>query len=320
MTRRYGIFIMGALVMVLLAAGIACVSAMQPTGNETAAPTEGDNVLLIATTTSLEDTGLLAALESQYENLTDIDVRVTAQGTGQALETASRGDADMVMVHSPALEQQFIDDGYGTNERCFAYNYFEIVGPADDPAGIMNMTPEEAFTAIYTAGQAGTEGVAFASRGDNSGTHNAEKSIWEAAGYNYTEDIQGAGPWYLETGSGMGETLMFANEQSAYTLTDKGTFLAFQTDLSLVPLVTEGDILLNRYSAIAVNPDTVPGVNFEEANAFINWLISDETKDFIGNFGVEEYGEPLFVPLNPPQCSEAPFNCTCSGDVEPTPA
>jgi tungstate transport system substrate-binding protein len=319
MTKRHSILCVGAMVMVLLAAGIVSVSAMQPTGNETASA-GGDNVLLIATTTSLEDTGLLAALESQYENMTDIDVRVTAQGTGQALETASRGDADMVMVHSPALEEQFIADGYGTNARCFAYNYFEIVGPESDPAGIEGMTPEEAFTAIYNAGQNGTEGVAFASRGDNSGTNNAEIAIWEAAGYNYTEQIQNAGPWYMETGTGMGETLTFASEQGAYTLTDKGTFLAFQSDLDLVPLVTEGDILLNRYSAIAVNPDNVPGVNFEQSNAFINWLISNDTKEFIGNYGVADYGEPLFTPLYPPECGAAPFNCTCTGDVGPVPA
>jgi tungstate transport system substrate-binding protein len=319
MTTRHSILCVGALVMVLLVAGIVSVSAMLPTENETA-PAGEDNVLLIATTTSLEDTGLLAALESQYENITDVDVRVTAQGTGQSLETASRGDADLVMVHSPPLEEEFIAEGYGINERCFAYNYFEIVGPEADPAGIANMSPEEAFTAIYDAGQAGTEGVAFASRGDNSGTHNAEIALWESAGYNYTEDIQGAGAWYLETGSGMGETLTFANEQGAYTLTDKGTFLAFQTDLDLVPLVTEGEVLLNRYSAIAVNPDTVPGVNSEEAIAFIDWLVSDETKDFIGNFGVEEYGEALFTPLYPPECGEPPFNCTCSVEGAAAPA
>ncbi|MDG6256865.1 MAG: substrate-binding domain-containing protein [Methanomicrobiaceae archaeon] len=312
MTRRHSILCVGALVMVLLAAGIVSVSAILPT--------EDENVLIIATTTSLEDTGLLAELEMQYENITDIDVRVTAQGTGQALETASRGDADMVMVHSPPLEEQFIADGYGTNARCFAYNYFEIVGPADDPAGIEGMSPEEALATIYNEGQAGTEGVAFASRGDNSGTHNAEITLWEAAGYNYTEDVRDVGPWYLETGSGMGETLTFANEQNAYTLTDKGTFLAFQANLDLVPLVTEGDVLLNRYSAIAVNPDTVPGVNFEEANAFIEWLISDDTKEFIGNFGVEQYGEALFTPLYPPECSEAPFNCTCTSEGAATPA
>jgi len=271
-------------------------------------------VLRIATTTSLYDTGLLDALEMMYENTSNVDVQITAQGTGQALDTARRGDADMVLVHSPTQEQQFIDEGYGINERCFAYNNFLIVGPEADPAGIKNMTPEEAFKAIYIAGTNKTAGVAFVSRGDDSGTHNREQQIWAAAGYNYTDDIQDSGPWYVETGSGMGETLTIANQKNAYTLSDIGTYLAFKKQLNLVTLVTEGDQLLNRYSAIAVNPEKAPGVNIDEANKFIDWITSNETKEFIGNFGVEEYGQPLFVPLYPPECTQPPFNCTtCSG-------
>ncbi|NLA38557.1 MAG: tungsten ABC transporter substrate-binding protein, partial [Methanomicrobiales archaeon] len=204
------------------------------------------------------------------------------------------------------------------NQRCFAYNNFLLVGPASDPAGIANMTPEEAFEAIYVAGTNNTEGVIFVSRGDNSGTHNREQQIWETAGHNYTEEIQDSGPWYLETGSGMGDTLTVANQKDAYTLSDIGTYLAFQDQIDLVELVTEGDQLLNRYSAIAVNPDMASGVNIDEANRFINWIISDETKEFIGNFGVEEFGQPLFVPLYEPECTEAPFNCTCAEPVTAT--
>ncbi|WP_243669462.1 substrate-binding domain-containing protein [Methanoculleus chikugoensis] len=299
-------------IMVVLLA--AC--AVSVTAQEAADP----GVLRIATTTSLYDTGLLDQLETMYENTSGVDVQITAQGTGQSLDTARRGDVDMVLVHSPSLEQQFIDEGYGINERCFAYNNFLIVGPESDPAGIANMTPPvEAFQAVYTAGTNNTPGVAFVSRGDESGTHTREKEIWTAAGYNYTQEIQDSGNWYLETGSGMGETLTVANQKNAYTLSDIGTFLAFEKQLNLIPLVTEGDQLLNRYSAIAVNPEKVPGVNINEANNFTNWITSNDTKEFIGNFGVEEFGQPLFVPLYAPECTEPPFNCTCAEPV-PTPA
>lgn len=298
-------------IMVVLLAGCA----VAVTAQEAADP----GVLRIATTTSLYDTGLLDELELMYENTSDVDVQITAQGTGQSLDTARRGDVDLVLVHSPSLEQQFIDEGYGINQRCFAYNNFLIVGPASDPAGIANMTPDEAFRTIYLAGTNETPGVAFASRGDDSGTHTREQEIWEAVGYNYTEDIRDSGNWYLETGSGMGETLTIANQREAYTLSDIGTFLAFQDQLNLVQLVTEGDELMNRYSAIAVNPDMAQGVNIDEANNFIDWITSNETKAYIGNFGVEEFGQPLFVPLYPPECTEPPFNCTtCSGSVNAT--
>ena len=308
MTPRRWMPILGIMVVLLAACAIS-VSAQ-----EAADP----GVLRIATTTSLYDTGLLNDLEDMYENISGVDVQIIAQGTGQALDTARRGDVDLVTVHSPGLEEEFITEGYGINQRCFAYNNFLIVGPESDPAGIANMTPEEAFEAIYVAGTGGSEDVVFVSRGDNSGTHNREQQIWETAGHNYTEEIQDSGPWYLETGSGMGDTLTVANQKDAYTLSDIGTYLAFQDQIDLVELVTEGDQLLNRYSAIAVNPDMASGVNIDEANNFINWLISDETKEFIGEFGVEEFGQPLFVPLYEPECTEPPFNCTCAGPVTAT--
>ncbi|MDD3858327.1 MAG: substrate-binding domain-containing protein [Methanoculleus sp.] len=310
MARRTWVPILG-IMMIMFA---AC--AVTVTAQEAADP----GVLRIATTTSLYDTGLLDELELMYENTSDVDVQITAQGTGQSLDTARRGDVDLVLVHSPSLEQQFIDEGYGINERCFAYNNFLIVGPESDPAGIANMTPVEAFQAIYTAGTNETPGVAFVSRGDDSGTHTREKEIWTAAGYNYTQNIQDSGNWYLETGSGMGETLTIANQQEAYTLSDIGTYLAFQDQLNLVPLVTEGDQLMNRYSAIAVNPEMAQGVNIDEANRFIDWITTNETKEFIGNFGVEEFGQPLFVPLYAPECTEPPFNCTTcsSGETNTT--
>ena len=309
MARRMWMPLLGIMV-ILLVAGVASVTAQ-----EAADP----DVLRIATTTSLYDTGLLDELEDMYENISGVDVQITAQGTGQALDTARRGDVDLVLVHSPGLEEEFEDEGYGINPHCFAYNNFLIVGPETDPAGIQGMTPEDAFEAIYIAGTNDTAGVAFVSRGDDSGTHNREQQIWKTAGHDYAEDIQDSGAWYIETGSGMGETLTIANQKEAYTLTDIGTYLAFKSDLNLIQLVTEGDQLMNRYSAIAVNPEMNPGVNIDEANRFIDWLVSDETKEFIGEFGVEEFGQSLFIPLYPPECMEPPFNCTtCSGEESAT--
>ncbi|HZD43446.1 MAG TPA: substrate-binding domain-containing protein [Methanomicrobiales archaeon] len=292
--------------IVMILALVAVSSAQIP-----AAPT-GNKTLLISTTTSLDNTGLLAAMEKIYQNETGVDLRFTAQGTGQAIDTAERCDADMVMVHAPSLEQQFIDAGYGINQRCFAYNYFIIVGPPSDPAGIKNMSPEEAFKTIYQKGTGGTPGVYFVSRGDNSGTHTREKELWQGAGYNYTNQVEGSGPWYLESGQGMGETLVLADQRGAYTLSDEGTYLATKSKLNLVPLVTNGSGLLNRYSAIAVSPSKCPNANLVESNKFINWVISPEGESLIANFGVQQYGQPLFYPLNNTSvCNATPFNCTC---------
>ena len=304
-------------ILLILALGAGCTSPA-PGGNDTpgagatTAPAAGGNVLRIATTTSLENTGLLAELERIYENETGMDLQFIAQGTGQSIDSGRRGDVDLVLVHAPELEQQFIDDGFGIDPKCIAYNYFIIVGPESDPAGIANMDPVEAFRTIYLAGTNNTPGVSFVSRGDNSGTHNQEKVLWEQAGYDYETQIVDAGAWYVEAGKGMGDTLILANEQQAYTLSDEGTYLSFADRLNLMPVIAEGAELLNRYSAIAVNPAQHPGVNAEGAAEFINWLTTNETKEMIGNFGTEEFGKPLFTPLYAPECTEPPFNCTCA--------
>ncbi len=312
----------GLIAILLTLALAAGCTGTAPGGNETpaatTAPAGGANVLRIATTTSLENTGLLAELERVYEGETGMDLQFIAQGTGQSIDSGRRGDVDLVLVHAPELEQQFVDDGFGINPRCIAYNYYIIVGPESDPAGIANMTPVEAFRTIYAAGTNNTAGVAFVSRGDNSGTHNQEKVLWEEAGYDYDADILDAGAWYVEAGKGMGDTLILANEQQAYTLSDEGTYLSFADRLDLVPVIAEGAELLNRYSAIAVNPAEHPGVNAQGAAEFIDWLATNETKQMIGEFGAEEFGKPLFVPLYDPECTEPPFNCTCAEPV-PTP-
>ena len=275
------------------------------------------NSLLIATTTSLYDTGLLNRIQDIYQNETGVTVKITSQGTGQSIQLAQRGDADLLLVHSPSQEQTFINNGYGINQRCFAYNYFVIVGPASDPAGIVNMTPSAALTKIKALGMNGTPGVYFASRGDQSGTHTAEQNLWTKAGFNYTNNVSNSGPWYLSVGKGMGDTLTFAGQKGAYTLSDEGTFLAYKDKLNLVILIQNNSQLLNRYSAIAVNPAKNPNVNIVQADRFINWLLSPEGRIVVGTYGVDKYGKQLFTPLIPDACSAAQFNCTCGGNVTP---
>lgn len=246
--------------------------------------------LRMATTTSLYDTGLWGYLEPMFEDKYHVELDVMYAGTGKALELGRRGDVDIITVHSKARELQFVADAYGVERVPFAYNYFLVVGPESDPAGVRGMTPEDAFRKLMNTGSG-----SFVSRGDDSGTHVMEKKIWKSAGYEY-EAVQKAGTWYIETGTGMGPTLTMANEKQAYTLTDMGTYLAFKGKLELVPIVDRGDILLNVYSAIAVNPEKVNVKNLEMANNLISFLTSPEIQGLIGEYGVEEYGLQLFTP------------------------
>jgi tungstate transport system substrate-binding protein len=271
-------------------------------------------VLRVATTTSLYDTGLWDYLETLFEERYDVDLQITAKGTGAALELGMNGDVDAVTVHDPLQEAAFVDGGYAleaevdgnvTERVPWAYNYFIIVGPEADPAGIGNFTgslaPEEAFQKIQQEGALDPETVKFVSRGDNSGTHGKEKAIWASAGYNYTEDIEGDGAtagWYVEAGTGMGATLQMASELMAYTLSDKGTFLAYKSDLDLVPLVQTGDIMLNVYTVMICKY----GSNPEMAQNLVTFLRAPEIQTLIAGFGVTEYGESLFYPYDPEIC------------------
>ena len=254
--------------------------------------------LIIATTTSLYDTGLLNYLETKYESQNNVDLQITSQGTGKAIEIAKKGDADVLLVHSPSQELIFVRDGYGINRRSFASNYFMIVGPANDPAGIINMTPENAFTSLLLKGTNKTAGVYFVSRGDASGTHTAEQKIWSNAKFNYTLNVQKSGNWYIEAGKGMGETLQMAGEKKAYTFTDEGTYLSYKSNLTLVPIITKGSSLLNIYSVMTVYNDKQPAEKIKMANNFINFLISAQTQSDIGNYGVDKYGKALFTPMS----------------------
>jgi tungstate transport system substrate-binding protein len=246
--------------------------------------------LRVATTTSLYDTGLWALLEPKFEEEYGVQLDILYAGTGIAIQYGMDGDVDMLAVHDKTRELKFIADGYGVERVPFAYNYFVIVGPADDPAGITGLSPEEAFKKL-----AESKTSQFISRGDSSGTHSKEKAIWKSAGYDYA-DIQASGSWYVEAGSGMGPTLVMAGEKNAYTLADIGTFLAYKGETGLVSVVDEGSILLNVYSAIAVNPETITTAKAELAQQLIDFLVSEETQELIGNYGVKDYGQALFTP------------------------
>ncbi len=277
-------YLLGVLILlVLLISTIGCAASA-------ASPLPPQTRLRVATTTSLYDTGLWGYLEPRFEEKYNIELDIMEAGTGKALEYGRRGDVDIIMVHSRAREQQFVAEGYGVERVPFAYNYFLIVGPLADPAGIKGMSPEEAFKKLMETGKGG-----FVSRGDDSGTHGKEKAIWGKAGYDY-EVVRKAGTWYIEAGTGMGPTLMMASEKQAYTLTDMGTYLAYKGKLELAPTVDKGDILLNVYSAIAVNPEKVSVKNLEMANNLISFLTSPEIQELIGKYDVEEYGLQLFTP------------------------
>ncbi len=251
--------------------------------------------LVISTTTSLFDTGLLDRIEDRFEAEYPIDLYFISVGTGLAIKFAQRGDADMILVHAPPLEEEFLEGGYGVCRKIIAYNFFFIVGPDSDPAGIEGLSPVEALTRIVEAGRAGK--AVWVSRGDNSGTHSKEKALWRTAGFEWEELKEEE--WYRESGTGMGKTLQITNEFSAYTLTDTGTYLKYKKEelIDLVPLVEEGEELINVYSAIAVNPAKHSEVNFEDAITFIKYLISDQGQQVIANYGKDQYGTALFNPV-----------------------
>ena len=286
-----------------------CTTTTQPQATPTPTQTAEKTKVLLATTTSLYDTGLLDYLKPMFDKKYNVDLLITSQGTGKAIEIATRGDCDILAVHSPSQEEAFMAAGHGLNRRCFAYNYFIVVGPKNDPAGIKGMKPEDAFRKLLSMGKNETAGASFVSRGDNSGTHSAEKNIWKAAGYNYTTDVQKTGNWYIEAGKGMGETLQLASEKQAYTLTDEGTYLAYKGNLDLAPVIEQGDILLNVYSVITVYTPTQPAEKIAMANNFVNFLTSPEIQAAIGEYGKDKYGKNLFSPMNG-NCTR--FNCDCT--------
>ena len=257
-----------------LVSGLAMLAAL---------PAAAQQFITVASTTSTENSGLFGHILPIFQAETGIEVRVIAQGTGQALETGRRGDADVVFVHARAQEEKFVAEGWGVQRFDVMYNDFVIVGPAEDPAGL-----KAAASAADAMAKIAASGASFASRGDDSGTHTAEKNLWKAAG------IEPAGAWYLSTGSGMGATLNTAAQVPAYALTDRGTWLSFQNRGPL-EIVFEGDaVLFNPYGIMLVNPAKHPSVKAAEGQAFIDWIVSDAGRAAIASFQVG--GEQLFFP------------------------
>jgi tungstate transport system substrate-binding protein len=256
---------------------------------------EEPEILRLATTTSTADSGLLDAIVPEFESEYNADVDVVAVGTGQALTIGSSGDADVVLVHARAREDQFVAEGHAPARYDVMYNDFVVVGPPDDPADIRGS--ESAATALREIAAAG---AAFASRGDDSGTHTKERNLWSNAGIEPTADDE----WYNSLGQGMGNTLIFANEQEAYTTTDRGTFLSMREQLPDLEVLVGGASIANNpdpelynpYGVMPVDPETHPGVNYDLAMQFVEWLISVPVQEEIAEYGRDTFDQPLFYP------------------------
>ncbi len=272
-------------VFCLIATLLAC-SPPQPAQTPAPAPAPArPGRLVLATTTSTDDSGLLEYLLPDFEQEFSCKVDVVAVGTGQAVKTGRDGNADVVLVHARALEDEFVASGYGINRLDVMYNDFVIVGPEADPAGIKGVRTGAQALQKIAAAHAG-----FVSRGDGSGTDTREKDLWSAAG------IVPAGDWYVSAGQGMGEVLTMASEQQAYTLSDRATYLAQKGKLQLEILVEGDRSLLNPYGVIAVNPGKYPTINADLAAKFQAWLTSLPVQEKIAEFGKAEFGQPLFYP------------------------
>lgn len=242
--------------------------------------------MILATTTSTQDSGLLDYLLPEFTKDTGIEVKVVAKGTGAALELGKNKDADCLLVHAKAQEEQFIKDGYGIARYDVMYNDFIIVGPKDDPAQLKTKAPSDAAAALKLLAEAK---ATFISRGDNSGTETKEKAIWKTAG------ITPSGTWYISAGKGMGAVLQMADEKKAYTLSDRATYLSMKDKLDLQIVTEKNKDLFNQYGVIKIN-DPSHKIKEKEADEFISWILSDKAQKLISEYGVEKYGQPLFVP------------------------
>lgn len=262
----------------------ACASSAPTEAPVTEAP--DNQIVILATTTSTQDSGLLDVLVPLFQERTGYTVQTIAVGSGEAMKMGEEGNADVMLVHAPASEKTFMEAGNGTDRLLVMHNDFIIVGPAADPAGIKGMTSaDDAFQAIFE------KGAAFVTRGDDSGTHKKELALWKAAGFDPAGQT-----WYLETGQGMGASMTVASEKEAYILTDRATYLANKANYKLELLVEGDNSLLNIYHVITVNQSKWEKVNYEGALAFARFMIDPATQDLIAEFGVEKFGQPLFHP------------------------
>jgi tungstate transport system substrate-binding protein len=244
------------------------------------------NVVILSTTTSTQDSGLLDVLVPMFERKTGLTVKTISVGTGQALALAARGEADVTLAHAPSVEKKYVEEGKMSNRRLVMYNDFVIIGPPADPAKIRGVP--KAVEALKRIAESQSR---FVSRGDKSGTHVLEHRLWKQAG------VEPKGAWYIESGQGMGQTLGIANDRRAYTLTDRGTYLAFQKRVDLPILVEKDRPLRNIYSVMEVNPANGPRVNAAGGRAFAEFILAPDTQAVIKTFGVDKYGQPLFVPI-----------------------
>lgn len=274
MTRKRGYFVMMVSALVIFVSGLIATAA--------------ENALMMATTTSTDNTGLLDVLAPRCKEATGIELKWTAVGTGKALEMGKNCDVDVLLVHAPGAEKTYVAHGYGKDRTPVMYNDFVLIGPPDDPAGLKGQSVATAMQKLAD------QKVRFVSRGDNSGTHKKEISLWKRAGMKVPDRAE----WYIQTGQGMMATIRVAIEKVGYTLTDRGTFIKFAHNHHGSPPLTikvEGDaVLFNQYSVLAVNPDNCADTQYDLAKKFIKWMTSDDTQEFIGNFTL--LGRKLFIP------------------------
>ena len=289
MSRSIRYLLCGLGVVALMVGAIGCSSPSAPaplTAPVTIPPKPANPELILATTTSTQDSGLLDVLVPQFEQKTGYKVKTIAVGSGQAMTMGERGEADVLLVHAPDSEVKFMQAGHGINRRLVMHNDFIIIGPQADPARIKGVA-----TAVDALKKIAAAKAGFISRGDNSGTDQLEKKVWKTAGV----DTKGQS-WYQESGQGMGATLNIASEKSAYTITDRATYLATKKNLSLNILVEGDPILLNIYHVIQVNPQKSSKINADGAKAFADFMVAPETQQIIAKFGVDKFGQPLFFP------------------------
>ena len=278
-----GLYMIASLrsITIVLAVALGIAVALAPAAAQPSNPE-----LILATTTSTQDSGLLDVLVPEFQRQTGYTVKTISVGTGQAMALGERGEADVVMVHAPDSEKRWMEAGHGIDRKLVMYNDFVIVGPPSDPISLAGAT-----SAVEAMQKIAANGALFVSRGDNSGTHQLELKLWKDAGF----DPKGTS-WYQEAGQGMGQVLTIADEKEAYTMTDRGTYLARQATLDLTVLAEGYQTFLNVYHVMVVNPEKGSHVNVEGARAFAEYMIAPSTQETVGTFGIEKYGQPLFFP------------------------
>lgn len=292
MKKRLSIFLVLLLMFTIVGCSPKSETPQEPDGlQEPQEVSKQGGTILLSTTTSTEDSGLLNFLLPKFKEDTGIEVKVIAVGTGQALQMGKDGEADILLVHAKESEVEFVEEGYGIERKDVMYNDFILVGPKEDPLGLKDKSPDNILEGLKViAGEKFT----FVSRGDDSGTHKKELNIWKSA------DIKPEGDWYLEAGQGMGDVLKITNEKQGYTITDRATYLSMKDDLDLDIIIEGDENLFNQYGIIPVNPevlgDKANQINQEDAKEFMNWIVSEKGQSLIKEFGIEEYGQPLFIP------------------------